>query len=767
MESYFIRSMKVQAFFDCCFDQRQRINHEKNIIFSYRPTDMKNTLLLILLSGSLMAQPFTPQETAAWKKQAQQINIIRDTWGIPHVYGKSDADAVFGLLYAQCEDDFARVEMNYIVAEGRLAEVEGEDKLYHDLRMRLFQDTLKAIRLYQTTPPKMKNLMQAFADGVNYFLFTHPDVKPKLLTRFQPWMPLLFSEGSIGGDIESVSVTKLKKFYGDGRETGKEMLDTDGGDGFEPEPRGSNGFAIAPLRSKTGNALLLINPHTSFYFRPEVHMVSEEGLNAYGAVTWGQYFVYQGFNPHCGWMHTSSQADAIDEYEETITKKNDSIFSKYGSAWLPVKSQKVKLAYRKADGMAYKEFTAFYIHNRPVIYSEGEKWISIRLFDDPQKALQQSFGRTKSTSLSDFQKVMDLRTNTSNNTVYADAQGNIAYWHGDFIPKRNPSFNWELPVDGSNPETEWKQPHEVSEIVHIINPANGWLQNCNSTPFTAAGENSPDQSKFPSYMAPDDQNPRGINAERVLKRQTSFTLDQLITAAYDPKLSAFEILIPTLLKAYEENGKTDEAVKNKLAEPINLLRTWDKSYSTASVPMTLAVYWGQELGQRIFSKVPAGSGQLAIVNVMAQATSSEKLESLAAVVNELEHDYGTWKVAWGEVNRFQRLTGKINETYDDAKPSLPVASTSSFWGCLAAFGSHKYPGTKKMYGNVGNSFVAVVEFGKTIKAKSLLAGGESNNPSSPHFTDQAERYTKGDFKDVWFYKDDVVKHAERTYHPGQ
>lgn len=199
-----------------------------------------------------------------------------------------------------------------------------------------------------------------------------------------------------------------------------------------------------------------------------------------------------------------------------------------------------------------------------------------------------------------------------------------------------------------------------------------------------------------------------------------------------------------------------------------MLKDWNKSYGVTSIPATLAIYWGQELRQQIFSRIPAGSDQLSIINYMvAQTSAEEKIKALENVVDELLRDFGTWKVAWGEVNRFQRLTGKITETYDDTKPSLAVASTSSFWGSLAAFGSRKYPGTKKMYGYVGNSFVAVVEFGKEVKAKSLLAGGNSNNPLSPHFTDQAPLYSQGKFKDVWFYKTDVVKHAERTYHPGE
>jgi acyl-homoserine lactone acylase PvdQ len=205
-----------------------------------------------------------------------------------------------------------------------------------------------------------------------------------------------------------------------------------------------------------------------------------------------------------------------------------------------------------------------------------------------------------------------------------------------------------------------------------------------------------------------------------------------------------------------------------MAEAVQLLKNWNYNLSTTSVEATLAIYWGQELRQTISNSLKPSMSQLDIIHYMEKNTTDyEKVKALDNVVREMERDFGSWKIGWGEVNRFQRLTGKINETYDDSKPSLPVPYASSFWGSLAAFGSRKSPDTKKMYGYVGNSFVAVVEFGKTIKAKSLLAGGVSNDPNSPHFIDQAERYSKGEFKDVNFYKEDVVKHAKRTYHPGK
>src|ERR1700749_1181964 len=266
-----------------------------------------------------------------WKQEARNITIVRDDWGIAHVYGKTDADAVFGMEYAQAEDDFNRVETNYINALGRLAETEGESKIYLDLRMKLFMDPAVLKKQYETSPVWLKNLMDAFADGLNYYLFKHPEVKPRVIRHFEPWMALSFSEGSIGGDIERVNINQLEEFYSKpptlhaSSRTAAPIEIAYVHNSDPPEPTGSNGMAIAPSNTANHHALLLLNPHTSFFFRSELQMASDQGLDAYGAVTWGQFFIYQGFNEHTGWMHTSSGVDAVVEYLETVGKKGDGV----------------------------------------------------------------------------------------------------------------------------------------------------------------------------------------------------------------------------------------------------------------------------------------------------------------------------------------------------------------------------------------------------------------------------------------------------------
>jgi acyl-homoserine-lactone acylase len=704
---------------------------------------------------------FTPAERARMRARARRVTILRDKWGIPHVFGKTDADAVFGMLFAQAEDDFNRVERNYINALGRLAEVEGEREIWRDLRMKLYIDPVELKAKYAASPAWLKTLMDAYADGLNWYLVTHPAVKPKLLARFEPWMALAFSEGSIGGDIETIDLKALQAFYGSAPAPAVAAVDK----GFDPEPRGSNGFAIAPRRTAGGHALLMINPHTSFYFRPEIHMVSEEGLNAYGAVTWGQFFIYQGFNDRIGWMHTSGGGDVIDEYLETVARRDGRYVYRYGGAQRPVRAKTIALPYKTADGMATRTVTAYFTHHGPVIREQDGKWVAVRMMDDPMHALMQSYGRTKARDYAAFRKVMDLRTNSSNNTVYADADGNIAYFHGNFIPRRDPRFDWTKPVDGSDPATEWKGLHDVAETITVLNPSSGYISNTNNWPCTGFGASSPDCSAYPAYMWSLPQNPRGVHAERVLHDAHDVTLDGLIAKAYDSYLTAFEPLVPAVARDWDALAGTDP-LKARLADQVALLRAWDLRFSTASVPTSLAVYWGQDMVAQASSRAKAAHVPV-IDFVQTALTPRERLDALVRASDKLRADFGSWKTPWGEINRFQRLSGAVDQQYDDSKPSLPVGFTSANWGSLASFGMTAKQTTKRIYGDRGNSFVAAVEFGPRVRAKSILAGGESGDPKSPHFADQAAMYSRGEFKDVLYYKEDIEKQLERKYHPGE
>jgi acyl-homoserine-lactone acylase len=731
----------------------------------YRKTAVTSTkrIIFILLCLPLVSfgQKPSANTVARYQKEARDVTIIRDNWGIPHIYGKTDADAVFGLMYAECEDNFKGIEQNYLYQLGRLVEVDGERSLYSDVTLQLVADTADAIADYQAAAPWFKQLLDAFADGINYYLYTHPDTKPAVFQHFEPWYALMFTDGSVSATVTGgINMTETSMFYGG---SAKKL-----GEVQRPNPDereiGSNGFAIAPSRSASGHALLYINPHVPFYFRDEVQISSAQGLDVYGAVTWGQFFIYQGFNAHCGWMHTSSYADVGDLYAEKVVKKDGHWFYEYNGELKPITERKLLLKIKNGDHTDNRIITGYYTGHGPVLGAREGKWLALKANNRSYNALLESWLITKANTFGQYKKAMDLVSNATNNTVYADDQGNIAFWYGNFMPKRDTLYDWTLPVDGTTPATEWKGMHTVDESVHVYNPTTGWIQNCNSTPFASSGKSSPDKSKYPIYMAPDGQNYRAIDAIKLLTDAKHLTLDGLIAKGYDHYLAAFDVMLPPLFSAYDA---APDSVKQQLAEPISLLKAWDRRSAANSVATTLAVEWGTGL-MRLLPPVKtseAATFQTERMDALIKATTPAQLVRLLTnAVNDLSKRYGAWKTAWGDINRYQRPAA--GASFNDSQPSLPVGQTSSAFGQLPSYVSRTF-NTQKRYGVSGNSFIAAVEFGARIKAKTVVTGGESFNPASKHYSDQAGMYIEGKFKDVLFYKEDVLKHAEKTYHPGR
>jgi acyl-homoserine-lactone acylase len=744
----------------------------------------KFIVILALAAAACGPQPAQDAEVARWEERAQEVTIIRDDWGVPHIHGPTDADAIFGLMYAQAEDDFNRIEVNFLNSQGRLAEAEGEDEIWRDLRMKLFIDPEEMKALYEESPQWLKDLMNGWADGLNYFLHTHREVTPRVLTRFEPWMALTFSEGSIGGDIERVNLGRLEAFYeenpvarlraGEGgahpaasvASTAEEVANSAESEApaAAEDPSGSNGIAIAPSNTVDGNALLLINPHTSFFFRHEAHVTSDEGLNAYGALTWGQFFIYQGFNETAGWMHTSSSVDNIDEFLETIVEKEDGLYYVYGDEERPVETRQVTVPYLTEGGMAEREFTVYRTHHGPIVREVDGRWVAMALMEEPMSALIQSFTRTKATNLEEYVDIMGLHTNSSNNTLFADAEGNIAYFHSNFVPERDPNLDYRRPVDGSDPATDWQGVHSFEESPNVINPGVGWTFCTNNWPYTASGPDSPDQDDYPPYMDGGSENARGIHATMLLEGRTDFTLDGLIEAAFDSYLPGFETTIPAIVAAYDRTPEGDP-LKAELAEQVEMLRSWDLRWGVESVATSLAVFWN-EASSQAFREGSREAGMSVTEYRADDRSRGAWLQALAAASTRLEEDFGDWRTPWGEINRFQRLTGDISQPFNDDQPSTPVGFTSSRFGSLASFSARRYPETVRFYGTSGNSFVAVVEFGERVRARAVTAGGLNSDPASPHFNDQAERYATGNLREVYFYPDQLEGHMEREYHPG-
>ncbi|QJW89616.1 penicillin acylase family protein [Spirosoma taeanense] len=729
----------------------------------------KAYLLLACFAGlwvcSAQAQTsFSVQETTDLSQQAKGVEIVKDAYGVPHIYAKTDADAVFGLMYVQCEEFFEKVENTLITRLGRLSEIEGESAIYKDLWTRMFIDSTQAVSLYQKTPGWLKKLCDAYAAGINYYLITHPAVKPKLLTRVEPWMVLMNNVPAMAGS--NVSESDFKAFYLN--EMGSPAIGSRSFTAEPPKNDGSNGWALAPSRTQSRKAMLFINPHAEYYGRLEVQMVSDEGLNAYGAPFLGQFNIFQGFNEFCGWMHPVSLSDAKDLYAEDIAWKQGKRMYRYDGTWKPVDSTIHELRYKQGDGWGTRKFVTYRTHHGPVVYATATRWISLKTYEPNIDLLAMHWQKMKARNLSEFTTALNTRAMVGSNVIYADRKGNIAYWHGNFVPRKNPLLDWKRPVDGTTSATEWQGTHALKEIPQYINPANGWVQNCNSTPLYGTGELATEMLKLPGYMLPDGHTPRAVHAVRVLTPLKNATLDDMIRISYDPYLPSGARFIPGLIAAYHKVA--NDSLQAKLAQPVDILKKWDFKTDTGSVATTLAVHWLEKIIQLDMARLPKPATteeQYSLTNGSAITTEfispQEQVTALAQVVADLEKEFGTWQVSWGTDNRFQRTA---DAEPSDEKPSWAVPATPGFMGSLNAYVSRKAPKTHKRYGVTGNTFVAAVEFGDRLRAKTILTGGASSDPASAHYTDQVNGYINGTYKEIYFYKDDVYKHAEKIYHPG-
>src|SRR4051794_20986444 len=524
---------------------------------------MRKTTAAATLPFLLLLTAASPPEPSRWRAEASRVAIVRDDWGIAHVHGHTDADAVFGMIYAQAEDDFPRIEANYLTNLGRTAEADGEKAIWQDLRARLYVSDNELKADYARSPLQMRRLMDAWADGLNHFLATHPDVHPRALTRFEPWMALSFTEGSIGGDIERADLGQLQAFYG-GRRIALAAGEPD------QEPRGSNGIAIAPSLTQGGHALLLINPHTSFFFRSELGVESDAGLHAYGASTWGQFFIYQGFNERLGWMHTSSGVDSVDEFAETIVRRGPSISYRYGHVLRPVRTAVITLQVRQPDGrLAARSFTTYATHHGPIVRAERGRWIAMALMNRPIPALEQSWLRTRARTLAGYMRAAALQANSSNDTIYADADGHIAYLHPQFVPVRDDRFDYSNPVDGADPAADWRGLTPLAALPQVRDPRGHWLYNSNDAPWRAAGADSPRAADFPRYMDQAGFSARTEHATTLLAAARGLTPEGLRRIAYDNWMPLFPRIVPSLAEAWTALPAADPR-RARLEGPLRL-----------------------------------------------------------------------------------------------------------------------------------------------------------------------------------------------------
>jgi acyl-homoserine-lactone acylase len=662
---------------------------------------------------------------------SRQVTIYRDTYGIPHVFGETDAATMFGFAYAQAEDNFWRIEENYIRALGRRAELYGERGVLNDRRNRALEIPRLARAEYERMPRRMRALLDGFAAGLNAYLADHPDVKPRLLARFEPWYPLAF-----------IRFNYFQNGFLFGAGLQQAELESALEDVPPREDLGSNGWVIGPSKSATGNAMLFINPHLPFFGSGQVyegHVNSKEtGWNFTGYTRFGFPFPYVGHNESLGWVSTDNFADQADLYTETFDSARILAY-RFGTGTRLATQWTDAIMVKTDSGLVRRVLTFRKTHHGPIIATRNGKPLALRMAKlDGDGWLEEWYNMTRARSVAELKRAMQPLNMLFGNVMAADAGGNTWYLYNSAVPIRDPRFDWSGAVDGSDPATEWKGYHRLEDLPQLLNPPTGWMQNCNTTPFLLTSSGNPDSTKFPRYMVTEGDNWRGLVSRKILGTTPRFSWEEWIRAGFDNYVISADSLLPALLR--DTVGAHDLT-----REIMGVLARWDRRADTASIAMTVYDRWRDALR-------PDLQGRAALDSAIAR----------------LGREWRTWQVPWGDINRLQRIDESIDQQFSDARPSIAVRGTSGQNGAVFTYYAQPVRGQLRRYGTAGGSYVSVVEFGPRSGVRRLAVHtmGASGDPKSPHYFDQAPLYARGEFRPAWFTLEEIRANLEKEYRPG-
>lgn len=683
-----------------------------------------------------------PRSDIDLKRLARQVTIYRDVYGVPHVFGRTDASTVFGFAYAQAEDNFWRIEENYMAAIGRSAEVYGERRLVRDRRNRALEIPRLAREEYARLDPHTRSLCDAFAAGLNFYIARHPETKPRLLTKMEPWYPLAF-----------IRYNYYQQGFANDRALQGADLQTAEIDLRLKDNQGSNGWVIGPSRSATGHAMLFINPHLPFFGSGQVyegHVHSDQGWNFTGYTRFGFPLPYVGHNEYGGWVSTDNSADLTDVYGETFDDPSRPLAYRYGNGYRMATEHNEEILVKTTAGMETRRFRMVRTHHGPVLGARDGKKLAVRMAKFGSDGwLREWYLMTRARSASELKRAMAPLDMLFGNVMYADRLGNTFYLYNGAVPRRDPRFNWKQAVDGSDPATEWKGYHTIDELPQLTNPKTGWMQNCNTTPFLLTSEGNPDPKNFPSYMVQESDNLRGEISRRILAENNRFTFEEWRRAAFELYVLGAEKELPSMLASVRKRLDAPGDNSGDLRAAYDALSAWNRRSATDSVAMTLFTLWRDKIDEKRASD------------------DSAKVEALSEVLKTLSADFGTWRVAWGEINRLQRYDESSDDSFRDDRPSVAVPGFGGRDGAVFTVATIPVRGQKRRYGAAGASYISVVEFGPKVRAFSIHTFGSSGHPESRHFMDQARMYARGEFKPAWTTLPEIKANLESSYRPGE
>jgi acyl-homoserine-lactone acylase len=692
-----------------------------------------------------------------------RATIVRDEWGTPHVQAAHDADVLFGMAWALADDDWALIEANYLGALGRASELVGDRAIPDDWMARTLDIATLSVTEYQQASPRLRALLDAYAAGSNVWLAKHPEAR-RVLQRVEPWHPLALIRfkyyqqeflGYAGLRGEWAERLRTQGLPGSSRPAAAaDMPSTTryAEAHYDPvgvRPRGSNQWAVAGSRTASGDAMLLINPHQRFVGvqrYAEIHLDSDEGLRFSGLTVFGFALPYMGNGQRHGWAYTDNYADHSDLYALTMDAASDPPRYRYANAWRPLTTRIDTLLVRSGEGMRREVIQVWKSHHGPVvgIHDDGCP-LAVRMarFEEGGWFAQWD-AMIRAGSRVDWEMAVAQLRVAYMNVMYADREGNIGYIYGSAVPRRLPGVDPRGILDGSNPAHEWQGFHTLAELPQVWNPASGWLINTNSAPTSANDSVGFSRADFPGYMiGSEEDNPRAVSSRRVLRGETGLTFETFARLVWDARLSAADSLVPLLVRELRATSPEDA----DLARMADRLDRWDRQSDTGSIETT----WFVLARERFLLAERAG-----------RRSAAPWRTALAEARDLLRAEWQTVDVPWGALARHQRPLPRAEAVLDRARPSLSVGGAPGMLGSVFTYNPTPLGSAAPRLGVSGNSFVKVIAFGAEPRAASILNYGQSGDPASPHFFDQAERYARRQFKPAWWSRAEVAAGARRT-----
>lgn len=691
-----------------------------------------------LLAVLLLIMPAVPAGSA---DPARDVTIYRDRYGIPHVFGKTDAATAFGFGYAQAEDNWPRVEDNFLRALGRSAEWSGDAGFEADKLNRALEIPRLARAEYSRMRGPLRALVDGYAAGINHWLARHP-ASGRRLARVEPWYTLAFIR---------YNYYQNGFLFGSGIRRGELKLAERPRD--EQASNGSNGWVISPSKSATGRAMLFTNPHLSFFgpgqvYEGQVH--SESGWQMTGYTRFGFPFPYVGHNGAVGWVSTDNAADLADLYTETFDDPTRPLAYRWGGGYRTATQWTDTVLVKSEAGFDRRVVTLRKTHHGPIVGERGGRPLAVRMARFEEDGwLGEWYAMTRARSVDELKTAMEPRAMLFGNVMAADTAGHTFYLYNGAVPRRDPSFDWRRAVDGSDTTTEWRGYHTLDELPQLSDPASGWMQNCNTSPFLLTDQGNPDPARFPRYMVTEGDNSRGKVSRTILASQPKFSWEEWVRLGFDTRVGRADSLLPLLLA----DGSTADTAAGPRREALEVLTRWNRRADTTSVATTLFMTWMERLED---------------LEDARWGHPGNRIAALDSAIAKLTAGFGDWRVEWGRVNRLQRVNDLGPKLlFSDSVPSVAVPGVMGGAGAVFTFYANAGNDTRAQYGVAGGTYVSVVEFGPKIRALAVHVLGASGDSASPHYFDQAPLYARGEMRPVWFTLKEIKANLERAYRPGE